>query len=913
MDLVISNFTPVMQQYLNARTKLQGRAVLLFRMGDFYETFFEDAETIAKELEITLTGRPESNYPGGRIPMAGVPARAIRPYIAKLLERNYKVYIAEQMADPKTCKGLVPREITKVFTPGTINDLEFLDSYQNNFILAIYSSAPYSHYGLAYADISTGEFYLTEIKAEYLEQELSRINASEIIIPSKPVSKEAGQIVREEELIFNLDQLNIEVYLSGFNYKNFDSKLAAENIENLFKLNSIKQLEDSLDTNAYALRAAGAVIEYLKETQGAEFSSNSAKNFDQIRTYHVSEYMMLDAGTRRNLELSKTLGGSSAGSFFSAIDRSSSKLGRRKLRAWMEQPLYDIPTINGRLDAVSELVSNPGLCNDLKTLLAQTYDIDRLSNRLASELISPREAAALKDSMIIVTQLSSLMQRLESGLLTSLKHIPEQALDYIRVVDSAVKDSPALGVMDGGIIKQGYNSDLDELISLVEDSETWMKNFEEAERDKLGIKNLKVSFNKVHGYFIETSRINQSKMPEHYVIKQTMVNTIRAVTEELMSFEEKVTNAESKRNALEYEIYSHLRKSLATKSPLIKQIALQVAQLDALLSMALLAIEQNYNRPELVDSHELYIEDGRHPVLEQKLKLGEFVPNNILLGVDNIPAENRPSARLASHEDAELTESSMSSPSDERNAAIGDLRRGCKVMILTGPNMAGKSTYMRQNALIILLAQMGSYVPAAKARIGLVDRIFTRIGASDDLASGRSTFMVEMNETATILNAMTDRSFIVLDEIGRGTSTYDGVAIAWSIVEHIAKTTQSRTIFATHYHELANLDRLYPCIKNYQVLVVENNNPNAKSKIEFLHKVVEGSADRSYGIEVARLAGLPKSVLDRAKAINNQLQAQRSRKLGMTKKQLDQHNITDAISDDGSLDIEKLPLFESML
>ncbi len=883
-----------MQQYLNARLKLQGRAVLLFRMGDFYETFFEDAETIAKELEITLTGRPESTYPGGRIPMAGVPARAIRPYVAKLLERNYKVYIAEQMADPKTCKGLVPREITKVFTPGTINDLEFLDSYQNNFILAIYSTAPYSQYGLAYADISTGEFYLTEIKSEYLEQELSRINASEIIVPSKAAIKQEGQIVQEEELMFNLDELNIEVFLSGFNYKNFDLKHATQNIEDLFKLNSIKQIEDSFGTesNAYALRAAGAIIEYLKETQGVEFSNNSSKNFDQIRTYHVSEYMMLDASTRRNLELSKTLSGSNAGSFFSAIDRTASKLGRRKLRAWMEQPLYDIPAINARLDAVTELVSDPGLCHELKTLLAQTYDIDRLSNRLASELISPREAVALKDSMIIVTQLSALMQSLESGLLTSLKYIPDQALEYIRVVDSAVQDSPAIGVMDGGILKQGYDGSLDELISLVEDSETWMKNFEDAERESLGIKNLKVSFNKVHGYFIETSRLNEKKLPEHYVIKQTMVNTIRAVTNELIEFEEKVTHAESRRNALEYEIYSGLRKSLAVKSPIIKQIALQVAQLDALLSMALLTLERNYTRPEIVNSHELYIEEGRHPVLEQKLKLGEFVPNDISLGIDNTPVENRPS---------------------DFNAAIGDFRRGCKIMILTGPNMAGKSTYMRQNALIVLLAQMGSYVPATRAKIGLVDRIFTRIGASDDLASGRSTFMVEMNETATILNAMTDRSFIVLDEIGRGTSTYDGVAIAWSIVEHIAKTTQARTVFATHYHELANLDRLYPCIKNYQVLVVENDSPNAKTRIEFLHKVAEGSADRSYGIEVARLAGLPKSVLDRAKAINNQLQAQRSRKLGMTKKQLDQHDITDAISEDGSLDIGKLPLFESIL
>ncbi len=864
----ILKFTPVMQQYLNARFKLQGRSVLLFRMGDFYEAFFDDAEILARELEITLTGRPEQNYVGGRIPMAGVPARAVRPYIAKLLERNFKVCIAEQMADPKTCKGLVPREITKVFTPGTVNDLEFLDSYQNNFVLAIYSAAPYARYGLAYADISTGEFYVTEIKAEYLEQELARINASEIIAPAKPVAKQPGQIVAEEEFVFDLSDLGAQQCLTAFNFKNFDAKLAEENIKTLFNLNSIQQIEDSIvNGDGYALRAAGAVIEYLKETQGAEFTNNSAKNFDQIRSYHVSEYMMLDASTRRNLELVKTLSGSSAGSFFSAIDRTSSKLGRRRLRAWMEQPLCEIPAIVARQDAVAELISQFDLCYQLKQLLSRTYDIDRLSNRLASELISPREAVALKDSMILVTQISALMQSVESGLLTSLKYIPDQALDYIRVVEAAVKDDPALTVTEGNILKQGYSQDLDELISLVEDSETWMKNFEEAERESLGIKNLKVSFNKVHGYYIETSRLNEKKLPEHYIVKQTMVNTIRAVTEELKEFEEKVTNAESKRNALEYEIYSGLRKSLAQKASIIKQIANQIAQLDALLSMALLAQERNYNRPELTNRNELFIEEGRHPLIEQKLKLGEFVPNDI---------------------------------------ALDDT----KIMILTGPNMAGKSTYMRQNALIILLAQMGSFVPATRARIGLVDRIFTRIGASDDLASGRSTFMVEMNETATILNAMTERSFIVLDEIGRGTSTYDGVSIAWSIVEYLAKTTQARTIFATHYHELASLDKLYSCIKNYQVLVVENDSPNAKAKIEFLHKVVEGSADRSYGIEVARLAGLPKAVLDRAKAINNQLQAQRSRKLGMTKKQLDNQGITDAISDDGSLDIEKLPLFQ---
>lgn len=845
------NFTPVMQQYFKARVKLSGKALLLFRMGDFYEAFFDDAELLAKELEITLTGRAEQNHPSGRIPMAGVPARAVRPYIAKLLERNYKVYIAEQMADPKTCKGLVPREITKVFTPGTINDLDLLNSYQNNFVLALYSANPYSHYGLAYADISTGEFYLTEIKAEFLEQELARIQASEIIVPSKPIPRVEGQIVNEEELVFNLDELNLDFYLTPFNYKNYDSALAIANIESLFKINSAEALvQDNFgaESKGFALKAAGAVIEYLKETQGQEFSNNSSRNFDHIKTYHVSEYMMLDASTRRNLELSRNLAGNTEGSLFAAIDRTASKLGRRRLRSWMEQPLFDINAIKARQQAVTELSDQVELCGQLKTLLSKTYDMDRLANRLASELISPREAIALKDSLLLSTQISQLMQGVESGLLTSIKYIPESIADYVREVEAAIKEDPGITITEGNIIRQGYNQELDEFISLVEDTETWLDQFETVERERLGIKNLKVSYNKVHGYYIETSRLNQSKLPENYIVKQTMVNSIRAVTEELKDFEEKITNAESRRNALEYTIYSKLRKFLLSKVGVIKELAQQIAQLDALLSMAILAKEQNYNCPELVNSNELVIENGRHPVIEQKLKLGEFVPNDINLGLET------------------------------------------KMMILTGPNMAGKSTYMRQNALIILLAQMGSFVPASFARIGLVDRIFTRIGASDDLASGRSTFMVEMNETATILNAMTDRSFIVLDEIGRGTSTYDGVAIAWSIVEYIIKTTQARTIFATHYHELANLEKMHNGIKNYQVLVAENNNPNAKTRIEFLHKVAEGSADKSYGIEVARLAGLPKAVLERARAINNQLVNVKARNVGMNKKQIQQYN-----------------------
>jgi len=865
-ELNIEDFTPVMQQFLRARQKLGAKSLLLFRMGDFYESFFEDAELIAKELEITLTGRPEQNYPGGRIPMAGVPARAVKPYIAKLLERNYKIYIAEQMADPKTCKGLVPREITKVFTPGTICDLDLLDSYKNNFIMAVCASSDQTQFGIAFTDVSTGEFFVCELPDKYLAQEVTRIQPSEILVPAKLASRKPGQIVAEEECLIDLEQFGVFLDATAYQKDNFDIDLARQNLSSVFEINSVDKLvKDSFGENSegLGLKAAGAVIEYLKETQALEFANNISKNFDVIKTYQISEFMMMDSSTRRNLELVKNLSGGNTATVFSAMDRTSSKAGRRKLRSWLEQPLLDIQAISARQTAIKELIANASKQNAFKASLSKTYDIDRLSNRLLSELISPRELLSLKDSLLRVIEISSLLQDFSSGLLTSLKFVPQEIFDFCRVVENAIADEPGLTITDGGIIKRAYNQELDEYISLVEDSESWMNNYEEQEKNRLGIK-LKVSFNKIHGYFIETSRLNEKKLPEDYIVKQTMVNSIRAVTAELQEFEEKIVHAETRRNSLEYRIYADLRVDLAKYGALIKQIGLQVAQLDALLSLALLAVEQNYICPILDTSLDLDIKDGRHLVVEQKLKLGEFVPNDLFLS---------------------------SSPDQ-------------KIMILTGPNMAGKSTYMRQNALIIILAQMGSFVPASFARIGIVDRIFTRIGASDDLSQGQSTFMVEMTETANIINGMSEKSFIVLDEIGRGTSTYDGVAIAWSIVEHLAKNLQPRTIFATHYHELAGLEHLYPSIKNSQVLVVESG-----GHIEFLHKVASGSADKSYGIEVARLAGLPKSILERARAINNQLQAQKSKKLGMNKRDLANADLKQAINDDGSLEIEKLPLF----
>ncbi|MCE2928057.1 MAG: DNA mismatch repair protein MutS [Candidatus Caenarcaniphilales bacterium] len=850
-----SDFTPVMQQYLNARQKLDHGSLLFFRMGDFYEAFFEDAQLIAKELEITLTGKPEQKFPGGRIPMAGVPAKAIKPYIAKLLESNYKIHVAEQMADPKTCKGLVPREITKVYTPGTINDLDFLETYQNNFILSIFSNDNQS-YGLSYADISTGEFYVTEIDSIYLNEELARIKASEIIIPARISKAERGQIVGEKLATINI-QANKNYSL--FDKNNFDIDLARQNLTSIFEVNSIEKLiHDSLgssDGQGLALIAAGALIEYFKETLGQEFANGSSKNFDVIKSYKISEYMILDANSRRNLELFQTLSGQNQGSFFAAIDRTASKPGKRKLKSWIEQPLLNIEEINKRQNAIEELLEDRFLISKLHNKLSELYDLDRLSNRLVSTLISPRELIQLKNSLLTSIELSLDLQN--SKHFGQLRAIDPEIKNLVAEIESALIDTPPILISEGNIIKAGYNNELDEYISLVTDSQSWLENYESQEKERTGIKTLKVSFNKVHGYYIESSRLNQSKLPEDYIIKQTMVNTIRAVTPELQDFEDKITNAESRRNNLEYKIFNDLRQKLAMTGSKVKKLAQDLATLDALVSLAKLADEQNYTKPSIDNSFNLELKDARHPVVEQKLKLGEFVPNDINIGKD------------------------------------------FTLMILTGPNMAGKSTYMRQNALIVLLAQIGSYVPASYARIGLVDRIFTRIGASDDLASGQSTFMVEMTETASILNGMTNRSFVVLDEIGRGTSTYDGVSIAWAIVEHIVKNYDSRTIFATHYHELAGLQDSYKKIQNFQVLVSESKDQNGKNQIEFLHKVTTGSADKSYGIEVARLAGLPKGVLDRARAINSQLAGGRSRVLAKK----------NPIEQNSSSDIESLPLF----
>lgn len=853
------NYTPVMQQYLRARSGMDAGSILFFRMGDFYEAFFDDAKLLAKELEITLTGRSETNYPGGKIPMAGVPSRAVKPYIAKLLEKNYKVCIAEQMADPKTCKGLVPREICQTYTPGTVAELDLLKGYQNNFIASIFENIRAKKVGLAYADVSTGEFFITELERSQLDQELYRISASEILVPSSKLKREDHQLESTYEALIKIDFPH-----THFDKRFFDFSTAKSNISREFSIKTIsKDLEDNY---SLAISAAGALIEYIAEKQKSLYEANAGKLFDVLKTYHVGSYMLLDSSTRRNLEISKGLHtNTKAGSLFSAIDRTNCPLGKRRLQTWLEQPLYDIPAIKNRQNAIKELNEDWGLQRDIYEFLDEMADLNRLAHRVSLESIMPKELVSLKDSLLLVLKISSRMPDFKSNLLTRLNTIPDEIHSFISEIEDTILDSPSLNLTEGNIFRKGVKPELDEYISLMEDSSAWLSDYEVKLREELGIKTLKVSFNKIHGYYIEVSKINQKFVPENFICKQTLVNSLRYISEELKEFETKALSAESKRNNLEYRMFQDFKAANASLASTIKMLADIIADLSAILSLSMLAIENNYVCPEIDDSTVLEIEAGRHPVLEQNLGIGEFVENDIFLN-------------------SELSE----------NASKASL------ILLTGPNMAGKSTFMRQNALIILLAQLGSFVPAKKARIGLVDRIFTRIGASDDLASGQSTFMVEMNEVANIVNGMSPRSFLVLDEIGRGTSTYDGVSIAWAIAEYIVEKDCPRTIFATHYHELAVLEKYHPTnVANYQMLVSEPD--SVKHKIEFLHKVSPGSAGKSYGIEVAKLAGLPSEIISKANSLNRELV--KAHAMPSTKRKFVQG---------ASVDIDSTPLFKAL-
>lgn len=834
-DVDIEKLTPVMQQYLENKRQ-NPDAVLLYRLGDFYETFFEDAVLLSKELELTLTGR-DAGAVYGRVPLAGIPVKAVSGYLERLVNKNIKVAICDQLEDPKFAKGLVKRGVTRVITAGTLTESDFLKQNSNNYICAMFKDEKSDIYGFAYADISTGEFKTTQAPLNLITAELARIMPAEIIAPSVAQKVMPFQIVPDEKIdlperiqkLYNCSKIPASV---------FDTQFAENNLKAIFQTKSL----ESFGFSKYKLgfRAAGALLAYVWETL-----KNNIPKFERIETYELSEYMIMDGSTRRNLELVETLREKNKyGSLLWAVDKTKTNMGARLLKNWICQPLKDVKSIMDRQNAISEFVDKTNLRKAVIELLEKMYDIQRLSTRISNSSASPRDFLSLKESLFALPELLECTNNLENNPLQKINDYIEEIKDFTNLIDRTLLENPPMVIKEGGIIKSGVNGELDYFRDLLTGGENWLKEFEESEREKTGIKNLRVNYNKVFGYFIEVTNANLSMVPSEYIRKQTLTNGERFITEELKKHEDDVLSAKFKSTELEYKLFCDFREYSKEFVTRIREIAECIATTDVLSSLAEVAVENNYCKPEIDESDDFIVKNGRHPVLEKILPLGEYVANDLDLKSNTMDAT--------------------------------------QFMILTGPNMAGKSTYMRQNALIALLAQIGSWVPADYVKLGVVDKIFTRVGASDDLTLGQSTFMVEMIETSFILNSATDKSFILLDEIGRGTSTYDGVAIAWSVAEFITNKIKARTIFATHYHELNVMTKTYPQIKNYRITIAEEN-----GEIEFLRKIVQGGASKSYGIQVAKMAGLPSSVIKRSQDLMTKMQKDFSNNLATRKKSSD--------------------------
>ncbi len=834
-DVNIDDVTPVMRQYLEIK-KENPDILLWYRLGDFYETFFEDAVIMSKELELTLTGR-DSGAKMGRVPLAGIPAKAADGYLEKLVQKNYKVAICDQLEDPKFAKGLVKRGVTRVITPGTLTESNLLSQNSNNYICAIYKDEKTDLFGFAYTDISTGEFKTTQAGLNLIMAELARLNPSEIVAPSLKQDIKPFQIVPDE--VVNLpEEITKKHNCSKIPPSVFDTAFAENNLKTFFKTQSL----ESFGYSKYKLgfRAAGALLSYIWEMQ-----KGNMPRFDGIETYELSEYMILDASTRKNLELVETLREKNKyGSLLWAIDKTKTNMGARLLKNWICQPLKKVEDIIKRQNAVTELVEKNDVRFALGEALENIYDIQRLSTRMSNGSASPKDFVSLKLSLGMLPKLLEVTETLENDMFSNVREYAAQLDDYATMIDNTIVDNPPVIIKEGGIIKEGVSGELDYFRDLLTGGEEWLKNFEEAEKEKTGIKSLKIGYNKVFGYYIEITNSYLNLVPPSYIRKQTLTGGERFITDELKKHEDDVLSAKFKSTELEYKLFTDFREYSKEYVSMIREIADAVAKADVLNSLAEVAVENHYCRPEIDDSDDFLVKNGRHAVLEKILPLGEYVSN-----------------------DLELKSNSTNTT---------------QFMILTGPNMAGKSTYMRQNALIMILAQIGSWIPADSAKIGIADKIFTRVGASDDLTLGQSTFMVEMIETSFILNSATEKSFILLDEIGRGTSTYDGVAIAWSVAEYIATKIKARCIFATHYHELNVMTKTYPQIKNYRITISEQN-----GEIEFLRKIVQGGASKSYGIQVAKMAGLPQSVVKRSQELMIKMQKDFSNNLATRKKQTD--------------------------
>jgi DNA mismatch repair protein MutS len=823
----ISKLSQMYQHYVETKEK-HPHAVLFYRVGDFFECYFEDAVTLAQELELVLTSK-QAGADLGRVAMSGVPHHSWERHATGLVEKGYAVVICDQVEDASQVTGgrLVKREITRILTPGTLLEDGMLKASRNNYLAAVVIAG--DNWGLAYADISTGEFLTTQTNdLEHLTQELMRLQPSEVLFPTN--APDLGALLRPGEKSNSLPECLPRSFCYSLRSQvPFSSGEARSRLLQKFKLRSLEGL--GCDRLPLAVRAAGGLLEYLEETQ-----KENKIPLQPLRTYTFTDFLVVDYSTRRNLEITQTIrDGTYHGSLSWAMDRTTTAMGGRALRRWLLQPLLDVKGIRARQDTIQELTENTTLRQDLRGLLKQIYDLERLSGRAGSGTANARDLAALADSLSKLPQLANLVMDARSPFLKALQKVPPSMEELANKIKAHIIESPPIQIKEGGLIREGINPLLDERKALVEDDQKWIANLEIDERERTGISKLKVGYNKTFGYYLSVSRALAEKVPDNYIRKQTLTNEERYITPELKEREARILTARDDLNKLEFDIFLALREEVGSLAEVIRNISRAVAAADVLCGLAELAVFQGYCRPEIVEGREITIIDGRHPVVEQSLPAGFFVPNSTYLGRE----EN----------------------GDSGNTNSPDL------IILTGPNASGKSCYLRQVGLIQLMAQVGSYIPATSATLGVCDRIFTRVGAVDDLATGQSTFMVEMNETANILNHGTDKSLVLLDEIGRGTATFDGLSIAWAVGEYIATELLARTIFATHYHELNELASLLDNVANYQVTVKE-----MPDQIIFLHQVQPGGADKSYGIEAGRLAGLPATVIKRAKQVMGQIE-----------------------------------------
>ncbi|MCR5146610.1 MAG: DNA mismatch repair protein MutS [Clostridia bacterium] len=868
----MAEFSPMMQHYLKTKEEYSD-CILFYRLGDFYEMFFDDAITVSRELEITLTGKDCGQEE--RAPMAGIPFHAAEGYIARLISKGYKVAICEQMEDPKEAKGIVKREVIRVVTPGTVIESNLLEEKKNNYIMSIYKTGIY--YGLGICDVSTGDFYATQIcennNFSKLLDEISRYSPSEVIV-NKMMFETKSELSKIQE--------RFKVYVSLEKEENFNNEtelllqmynVISDNSKDENKISNLEQMKE-IDSKNLMVPAINALIKYLTETQ-----KTNLEHINTIKIYNITQYMSLDINARRNLELTEKMRDKSKkGTLLWVLDKTSTSMGGRLLRRWINDPLIDVNEINKRLESVKELKNSIILKGDVIDSLKKVYDIERLAGKIAYGNANGRDLISLKNSVKQLPEVKQILSKTESGLLKELYEELDTLQDVYELIDKSIVEEPPISVKEGGIIKLGYDPEIDQLKKATTEGKTWIVQLEAKEREATGIKGLKVGFNKVFGYFIEVTKSNLSMVPERYIRKQTLTNAERYVTEELKNLENQILGAEEKVISLEYKAFTDVREAIEKQIQRIQKTSNIVATLDVITSFATVAEDMNYVKPVVDNEGIIDIKDGRHPVIEKMSQAGEFVPNDTYLD-----------------------------------------KSGNRLAIITGPNMAGKSTYMRQVALITLMAQIGSYVPASSARIGVVDKIFTRVGASDDLSMGQSTFMVEMMEVATILKEATANSLVILDEIGRGTSTYDGLSIAWAVAEHIADKNLcgAKTLFATHYHELTELEEKIEGVKNYSIAVKEKG-----EDIIFLRKIVTGGTDESYGVHVARLAGVPQNVtkkaneilksLERRNILNNRVIEKENKKVVAGQVDMFNFKLAEVASEFDKIDINQLTPIDAL-